>query len=324
MGYLPSRLRQHHGSWFEFVGGEGHLTLDEQAVLDAAGSFLREVEVSEMTKSFKMVTLEALCEDNHLIGGMALEDLAFRCHTILRRSPELLADVTEEDLQVTELSGTDITRWISYWRRNPIAAWTGVRRDCRTWFRLDGDRFVVDLAVTPELTPTLTRMTRELVDYRLAQYLARRRQTQSSGEGFVCKLLSNQRDPILKLPPRTGVSIPTGETDVRLPDGAVWQFRFAKEFCNVARPAGTPRNQLPDLLRGWARQRMSLPNASMQLGVISVWGGHGVTAAKFTRSGSASWPFSETKMNRWPPPPLHTAGGQPIRIRADAAPSGNP
>lgn len=29
-------------------------------------------------------------------------------------------------------------------------------------------------------------------------------------------------------------SLPEGETDVRLPDGAVWQFRFAKEFCIVA------------------------------------------------------------------------------------------
>jgi hypothetical protein len=36
---------------------------------------------------------------------------------------------------------------------------------------------------------------------------------------------------------------PAGETEVRLPDGAIWQFRFAKEFCNVAWPVGTPRNQ---------------------------------------------------------------------------------
>jgi hypothetical protein len=61
----------------------------------------------------------------------------------------------------------------------------------------------------------------------------------------------DQRDPILKLPDRTrtpGGS--TGETDVRLADGAVWRFRFMKEFCNVA-PAGTDRNRLPDLMRTW-------------------------------------------------------------------------
>ena len=37
------------------------------SVLDVALGFLREVEISEMTKSFKMVTLEALCEDDHLV-----------------------------------------------------------------------------------------------------------------------------------------------------------------------------------------------------------------------------------------------------------------
>jgi SOS-response transcriptional repressor LexA len=31
----------------------------------------------------------------------------------------------------------------------------------------------------------------------------------------------------------------------------VWTFKLAKEFCNVARPAGTSRNQLPDLMRSW-------------------------------------------------------------------------
>src|SRR5690606_12037707 len=69
----------------------------------------------------------------------------------------------------------------------------------------------------------------------------------------------NQRDPILKLPSRRAAAIPAGETDVRLPDGSVWQFRFAREFCNVARPAGAARNQLPDLLRGWFGPRAGLP-----------------------------------------------------------------
>ena len=88
---------------------------------------------------------------------MSVEDLALRCHAIIRRSPELLTDVTEENLRIAELRGDDIGRWISYWRRNPIAAWTGERRDRRTWFRLDGDRFVLDLTVKPELVRMLTQ-----------------------------------------------------------------------------------------------------------------------------------------------------------------------
>jgi hypothetical protein len=78
-------------------------------------------------------------------------------------------------------------------------------------------------------------------------------------------VLSNQRDPILKLPSRTGVPLPEGETDVRLPDGAVWQFRFAKEFCNVARPAGRQRNELPDLLRRWFGPRAGQPGTAFEV-----------------------------------------------------------
>ena len=45
----------------------------------------------------------------------------------------------------------------------------------------------------------------------------------------------------------------------------MWQFRFAKEFCNVARPAGSPRNQLPDLLRGWFGPRAGQPGTAFQI-----------------------------------------------------------
>jgi len=266
MGYLPSRLRERHGSWFEFVREEGHLPTGARSVLDVALGFLREVEISEMTKSFKMVTLEALCENDSLASGMPLEELALRCHAVIRRSPELLSDVPEEH-RLAELQGDDVQHWISYWRQNPIAAWTGEKqkRDRRTWFRLDSDRFVLDLTVASELVTTLTQMTRELVDYRLAQYLARKRQSAPSVEGFVCKIISNQRDPIIKLPPRTGSAIPQGETDVRLPDGAIWQFRFVKEYCNVARPAGTSRNRLPDLLRSWFGPRAGQRGTAFQI-----------------------------------------------------------
>ena len=96
----------------------------------------------------------------------------------------------------------------------------------------------------------MPELTRELVDYRLAQYRGRKQHDEATADGFVCRVMWNQRDPILKLPSRARVQLPEGETDVRV-DGAVWQFRLAKEYCNVARRAGSPRNQLPDLLRSW-------------------------------------------------------------------------
>jgi superfamily II DNA or RNA helicase/diadenosine tetraphosphate (Ap4A) HIT family hydrolase/HKD family nuclease/SOS-response transcriptional repressor LexA len=267
MGYLPARLRERHGGWFDFVRAEGDLPDDAARALEPAGAFLREVEATSMQKCFKMVTLEALLELDALRSGVALPELARRSHAILRRSPELWSDVAEEERN-DELVPANERGWLAYWRKNPIAAWTGELRDKsdrRAWFRLDGKRFVPDLAVDPAHEPALVRMLRELVDFRLAQYRARKRETEATPEGFVCKVLWNQRDPILKLPDRKAARLPGGETDVRLADGAVWQFRFQKEFCNVARPAGTQRNALPDLLRRWFGPRAGQLGTAFQV-----------------------------------------------------------
>lgn len=270
MGYLPGRLRDRHGSWFAFVRGESGLAADEVAAFDAAADFLRELETTPMTRCFKMVTLEVLLEHDALRDGMPVDELATRSHAWLRRSPELFVDVIDE-LRVQVLDDAARARWLTYWMQNPITAWTG--HNPRAWFRVDDGKFRLDLDLAPEMAAPLQRLTRELVDYRLAQYRDRRRRERPTEASFVCKVTWNKRDPIVKLPARDRVTVPEGETDVRLPDGAVWQFRFAREFCNVARPAGTPRNQLPDLLRGWFGPRAGQPGTAFQIRFRAAPGG---------------------------------------------------
>lgn len=251
MGYPPSLLRkqQRHAGWFDFVDSEGDLEAAEKRALAVLAPFLRDLETTEMTKCFKMITLEALLEANALREGLPLRDLALRSHAILRRSPELFAEIAD-DVRSVDLDAAAERKWLAYWRKNPIEAWTATRKIGRPWFRLDGERFVPSFSVAAEDEAAASDLTRELVDYRLAQYRGRRQRDDVSPDGFVCSVLWNQRDPILKLPSRARVMLPEGETDVRV-DGEVWQFRLAKEFCNVARRAGSPRNQLPDLLRRW-------------------------------------------------------------------------
>jgi len=49
--------------------------------------------------------------------------------------------------------------------------------------------------------------------------------------------------------------VPEGEVTVRLPDGRLWVFRFAKEFINVAHPAGEEGNRFGALMREWFGER---------------------------------------------------------------------
>lgn len=264
MGYLPSRLRERHGSWFEFVRDERDLGDEESQVVTIARGFLRDVEITEMTTCFKIVTLAALVEADALLSGLPLREIALRCHALLRRSPELYADLAEDE-RIDEIDSEGEQSWIAYWRRNPIAEWTRERPNRRAWLRLDDDRLALALPLDPTLEGPLHGLIRELVDLRLAQYRARRRQTEGLSGGFTCKVTWNQHDPILKLPNRTRAEVPEGEADVRLANGSVWMFRFAKEFCNVARPMGGPRNQLPDLLRRWFGPRAGQPGTAFEL-----------------------------------------------------------
>lgn len=172
MGYRPATLRPVHQGWFDFVASEGDLSPPELRVLHATAAWLRELEITAMSKCYKMVTLEALLEAGALCDGISIVELARRSHSILARSPELSRDLDG----VAELRGSrgfDGPRFVSYWKDNPISAWTSAGG--RRWFALDGNRFVSKLSCPPGDGEAFAAMTRELVDYRLAMYRARRR-----------------------------------------------------------------------------------------------------------------------------------------------------
>jgi superfamily II DNA or RNA helicase/diadenosine tetraphosphate (Ap4A) HIT family hydrolase/HKD family nuclease/SOS-response transcriptional repressor LexA len=263
-GHDPVHLIKRHHSWFEFVASQGDLSPEEKEVATRARMLLRDVEQTEMTKSFKMVLLDALLELGGLgPEGLSLDALASRSWEILVRSPELLAEVPEEARPDRQMGSGN--RWRAYWRRNPVEAWTAPKKTRQAELRLAGDRIFVDVDLRDAQRPVLALLLRELADYRHARY-RRRLDAPEKDDAFTCKVLRNgSGDPILKLPPRDRGTVPERERDVRLPDGAVWRFRFAKEFCNVARPPGMERNHLPDLMRSWFGPAAGAPGTSFQV-----------------------------------------------------------
>jgi superfamily II DNA or RNA helicase/diadenosine tetraphosphate (Ap4A) HIT family hydrolase/SOS-response transcriptional repressor LexA len=309
MGYPPTTLRRVHGSWFGFVDSEGDLDADERAALDAGRGWFELLETTPMTKCFKMVVLEALLEAEALETGLPLAELAARSHEVLVRSPELFRDL-EEVQELPDPRHPEPARWLAYWNRNPVAAWSP---EGGAFFRVAGDRLVPRLPLpdAPAAREAFASMTRELVDLRLAQYRLRAR-SDDAGSAFECKVLWNQRDPILKLPSRAAhAGVPHGELDVRLPDGHVWQFRFAKEFCNVARAPGAARNGLPDLLRGWFGPAAGRPGTAFHV--------------RFSRSPDGWWIEPRGQILELPRPgrivaypSLRAAAGAATDLRVDA------
>ena len=224
-GTLRSR-----GGWIGLVHEEGDSGL-EQTSFERVKGWLQELETTAMTKSFKMVCVLALLEEDALFAGLTHERLAARSLKIIQRSPELMADIKDVKMVSED--------WQGYWKKNPIAAWSNSE-----FVSTKGGEFRIQWLPGLEAhSEAIHSLVRELVDFRLAQYKARRRNL------FYGKITHNDRHPIIMVPRKDDV--PNGEVVVQIEDGEQWVFRFAKIAVNVAHPVGGKTNMLPELLYAW-------------------------------------------------------------------------
>jgi SOS-response transcriptional repressor LexA len=172
-GASATRVRQQYGSWFGFVQAMNDLTPAETEVVDAHREFLREVETTAMTKSFKMVLLEALQELGGWQSPPTLAALAERSWQVLQRRRVLLTDLPNDMLETAD--GTS-TAWQRYWQNNPVNAWTGKNTSSVDFgfFKLDEALFKPTFLVALPMLEAFESAVQELIDFRLAAYEVRR------------------------------------------------------------------------------------------------------------------------------------------------------
>jgi hypothetical protein len=208
-----------------------------------------------MTRSFKMLTLQAMLNLDRFPGEIDIDTLRSEFRRLAKRSAELTREVgndLDDDAALRQLLES-----------KPIAAWTGARgtRD-RQFFEYDGGKFATTFAVPPEMRTSLQELTRELVDWRLAQYLSRAQAEQAPEAGPVrlhCKVYHSGSAPIMLLPdcgkhPAT----PMGWTIVETSEGT-FEADFVKVAVNVLRKPGSQENVLPEVLRQWFGSDAGMP-----------------------------------------------------------------
>jgi superfamily II DNA or RNA helicase/SAM-dependent methyltransferase len=168
---LP-RMRKEYGSWFELVAANEDLDESEAQAAATKREFLRELETTRMTMSFKMVLLEAFQELDGWATPPRLERLAQRSRAVLERRRPLLSDLPES-MRAGEDGSSPA--WQRYWRGNPVNAWIGGNQPAttRALFRVADERFEPTFEVSPEHREPLAGLVQELIDYRLAAYEAR-------------------------------------------------------------------------------------------------------------------------------------------------------
>jgi len=171
-GASSSQVRQQYENWFSFVDAMGDLGSAEKNVVIHHEKFFREVETTQMTKSFKMVLLEALLEHDGLITPPTLAALSSQSLAIFQRRRRLIQDIKQE---LQNIDTVKPAAWQQYWESNPVNAWIGGNRVGRTdsFFLLENGRFTSRFKLEVSEQELFSALLQELIDYRFASYEAR-------------------------------------------------------------------------------------------------------------------------------------------------------
>jgi superfamily II DNA or RNA helicase/HKD family nuclease/SOS-response transcriptional repressor LexA len=190
-----SALRSEYGGWFNFLEAQGEIEPGFIDVLGSHSGFLSELESSAMSKSYKMILMEAFIDLDGFSRSPSVEDLCRRSYKVMSRRIKCQADLPERFKGGFERYNVIEKRWITYWNSNPISAWTGdKRRSGETSFSLAGNRFIYRGEVATEQVADLESMALEIVNFKYEQYLSRR--TQVTGPAHIDAESSN----LIKVP----------------------------------------------------------------------------------------------------------------------------
>lgn len=168
-------MRKEYGDWYTLVQAMDDLDPEEQAIAAKHRSFLRELEVTNMTKSFKMVLLEAFQEIEGWHNPPTVAALSERSWQVLQRRRALLGDLPE----ALRAGNGHSEAWLRYWSSNPINAWIGGNNAGKNSdFRIKDGRFEAVFTLAEGHRQKFELMVQEIIDYRLAVYEIRRVQAE--------------------------------------------------------------------------------------------------------------------------------------------------
>lgn len=168
-------IRQQYGSWFEMVAHMEDLLVEERELLEGYKPLLREIETTDMTKSFKMILLEAFQELDGWSRPPLLSELASRSWSLLMRRRALLSDLPAEFIPDAAVPGMG---WGAYWQKYPVKAWVGGNTNAAVaYFEIVDDRFQAKVTIDGNRCATWKTLIQETIDYRLASYEQRKAAT---------------------------------------------------------------------------------------------------------------------------------------------------
>ena len=235
---------QEFGSWNGFLGAAGSLDSVDRANEARAGAFLTEVEKTSMTRSFKMVVLEALVRRGGLRQPVAIEDLAEDFRRFFVEDPRHARDLQGDGWG--NIGAVPAGTWRAHMLKNPVAVWTGTGKAGDASFTVEGERLRY-VGPRPDTMEAFERAVLERVAWRLGQYFERRYERRN-----VFNVIHAQDRGIVMLGDDAPVPRDRDWVPVTVGDRTLWA-RFAKIALNVLKeePSEAAPNVLTRVLEGW-------------------------------------------------------------------------
>jgi len=256
-GFNPGAVRANFGSWLGFLQASELLTESELEARLAATHFLEQLEITPMTKSFKMAVLLSMLNADQFPGAISIAELRDRIRAFVANHGTLRPDF--------EPSLDDNATLTQLLEQNPIKAWTeGRGTGARSYFQYSNESLATTLPpIADHLREEFQSLTRELAEWRLAQYLEAQQSTAAGG--YILKVSHADGKPILFLPDRgANPGLPEGWTSVQANKGT-YEANVVKVAINVVRQANDEKNALPSLLRGWFGPDAGAPGTRHQV-----------------------------------------------------------
>ena len=236
-------------SWLGFVERMNGLNVAEKASWSAARDFFVSLEKTEASRSYKIALLLAMLDGETLIPSLPISELTKRVVDLAGRVHRL-----GEDFSV-DLSDTSAVQKLLV--DNSIEAFVSARgMGGVPYFKFDSETFAFGFEIRDRVT--FGALLREILDWRLAQYLSRGR----ISPNVVCRVSRNAGgQPILFLPSDKVGGLSEGLLEIEV-DGRSMEAIVAKIAVNVVRARGSSTNELPTILRKWFGDGVGLPGSN--------------------------------------------------------------
>ena len=161
-------IRSDYGSWFNFINHMRDIPHKGLHCLSSNEKFLKYLEITKMTRSFKMVLLQVFLENG--MEKISIDDLSVRSYNFLNENMSLSNDIPSKFRFEETINGNN--EWKKYWLDNPINALIGgnLQGNESVYFQVKDNYFSCNFNVTGEDKKQLIEMSQEIVDYRLFSY----------------------------------------------------------------------------------------------------------------------------------------------------------